>query len=483
MSRDHAAGSAGELFPDIERQREITLELVSRLLDDLRDLPEAPVLDVASHQEILQRLDEELPRRGHGVEPTLERFWQLVRPAMTRVDHPRFHGFIPSPSSFPASLGQLIAGMTNPFVGSWLGGASVAALELIVLRWIAEAVGYPATSGLLTSGGSIANLNACVAAREAALAAHPELTTGQLIDRARVYAGDQVHDSMLKAARVAGLPKSALRVVASGDGLVLDAAAARAAIAEDVAQGALPILLCATAGATNTGAVDPIDELATLCAEQRIWLHVDGAYGGFGALAPSARGLFRGLERADSLTLDPHKWLYSPMGHGCFLTRDHVALARAFETGGDYLLDVPREQVNFFDRGPELSRPGRALTLWLLLRSVGTEALAARIEEDLRLARVAERLLRASGRFEILAPTTLSVVSFAVRGDLASDAEAATRAVYRETLEAAETMVSTTRLRGRLALRLVVLSPRTDDGQVERSVAELVRAADRARDN
>jgi glutamate/tyrosine decarboxylase-like PLP-dependent enzyme len=252
------------------------------------------------------------------------------------------------------------------------------------------------------------------------------------------------------------------------------------AIAADRRAGAAPLLVSANAGTTNTGSIDPLPAIADLCADQRLWFHVDAAYGGFAALCDEGRRKLAGMERADSLTLDPHKWLYAPMGTGCVLVRDRAALETAFRVSGDYLKDIPRDEVNFFDRGPEMSRPGRVLAVWMLLRSVGLDALAEQVEWDLRLARLAEALLAQAPELEIVCPTELTVVTFRSRarsGESEAARSARDTAIMETTLASGELMLSSTDLDGRSALRLVVLNHRTTEDDVRRSVEAIARAA------
>jgi glutamate/tyrosine decarboxylase-like PLP-dependent enzyme len=343
-----------------------------------------------------------------------------------------------------------------------------------VLRWIAEAVGYDArAAGLFTSGGSIANLCALAAARAARPAAEAR-------DRHVLYVSQQGHGSVEKAAQILGYAPSAVRRVAADDRFRMRVDAIATAIEQDRAAGLAPLAICANAGTTNTGSIDPLLALADLCADRRIWFHIDAAYGGFAALCDEGRRKLAGMERADSLTLDPHKWLYAPMGTGCVLVRDRAALETAFRVSGEYLKDVPRDEVNFFDRGPEMSRPGRVLAVWMLLRSVGLDALAEQVEWDLRLARLAESLLREVPELEIVCPAELSVVTFrnrARRGESEASRAARDTAIMERTLASGELMISGTDLDGRSALRLVVLNHRTTEEDIRRSVAGIVEAA------
>lgn len=457
------------LDPPPDEMRRLGYLAVDRIVEHLNTLSEQPVVRIGGGAELAACVDEPAPQDGLGFEDSLRFFFERVVPRMTRVSHPRFHAYVPCPGSFYGALGELLAAGTNPFVGSWVGGATLAALELVVLRWIAEAVGYPTSAaGVLTSGGSLANLTALAAAR----AHHGRFT----LERGVLYLSEQGHASVAKAARLLGYPESSIRLAPTDDCFRLDLKRLERAVAEDRWAGRFPFLVCANAGTTNTGAVDPLAELAELCAREGLWLHVDAAYGGFAALCERGRALLRGMELADSLTLDPHKWLYAPMGVGCVLVRRRGALEDAFVTAGEYLKDVPRDEVNFFDRGPELSRPARVLPVWTLVRSVGLGALARQVELDLELAVVAQDLLAEEPRFEIVTPAQLSVVTFRHRarpGESEAMRAARDAALMQALLQDGTVLLSSTELRGESALRLVVMNHRTDEAQVRRSVAKI----------
>jgi glutamate/tyrosine decarboxylase-like PLP-dependent enzyme len=424
--------------------------------------------------ELVPLVDEPLPEEGRGIEDGLRFFFERVVPRMTRVNHPRFHAYIPCPSSFAGTIGEILAAGTNPFVGSWLGGATVSALELTVLRWIAELVGYPADAGgILTSGGSGANLVALAAARE-----HAGRDT---LQRGRLYVSEQGHASMDKAARLLGYPESAVRVVPVDDTLRMRVDALERIVDEDARAGLMPFFACANAGTVNTGSIDPLSGIAGVCARRGLWFHVDGAYGGFAALCAEGRRKLTGMERADSLTLDPHKWLFAPMGTGCALVRDGRRLHAAFASHGAYLRDLPPGEVNFLDRGPELSRPGRAIAVWMVIRAHGSRELARQIEADLTLAKEAARLLVLDPRFELVVPPELSIVAFRHRRRPGEDEEARALRDLRlmeATLRDGALMLSTTTVGGRTALRLVVMNHRTTEEDVRRSVAKIRERAE-----
>jgi len=477
--------------------RRLGYRAVDRIVEHLLSLGEQPVAGRGTAADFAALVDEPLPRAGRGADDSLDFFWSRVVPGSTKLNHPRFHGFIPSASSFHGALGKLLDAGANPFVGSWLGGATVAALELTVLRWIAEAVGYdPAAAGIFTSGGSIANLCALAAAeaaseREAEGAAAGARVSGasananasrRLEARGAIYVSEQGHGSFEKAALTLGHLPSSLRRVPVDDRFRLRLDRLSAMLDADAAAGLRPLAVCANAGTTNTGAIDPLPGIADLCRARGVWLHVDAAYGGFAALCDEGRRKLQGMERADSLTLDPHKWLYSPMGTGCVLVRDRRALETAFRAHGEYLKDVPRDEVNFFDRGPEMSRPGRVLAVWMLLRAAGLDAVAEQVEWDLRLARLAEDLLGRVPELEIVCPAELSIVTFRARarpGETEAQRAARDGAIVERTLASGELLISSTVLAGSSALRLVVLNHRTTEAEIRRSVAAIAAAAAR----
>jgi glutamate/tyrosine decarboxylase-like PLP-dependent enzyme len=432
------------------------------------------VSDPGPASELVPLVDEQLPEVGLGIEDGIRSFFERVVPRMTRVNHPRFHAYIPAPSSFAGTVGQVLAAGTNPFVGSWLGGATVSALELTVLRWIAELVGYPADAGgILTSGGSGANLAALAAARE-----HHGRET---LERGRIYVSEEGHASMDKAARILGYPDAAVRAVPVDDALRLRVDVLERFVTEDATAGLPPFFVCANAGTVNTGSVDPLNDVADMCARHGLWFHVDGAYGGFAAMTAEGRRKLAGMERADSLTLDPHKWLFAPMGTGCALVRDPRRLHAAFASHGAYLRDLPPDEVNFLDFGPELSRPARAVGVWMVVRAHGRLELARQIEADLALATLAARLIEEDPRFELVTRPELSVVAFRTRGRSGDDENARARRDLRlmdATLRDGTLMLSTTTIRGRTALRLVVMNHRTTEADVRHSVAKIRELAE-----
>jgi len=312
---------------DRETMRELGHRVVDLLVDRLLD--EGPPLRRASPAEMRKRLGGPPPTGPQALEDVLERLERDVLPYRSRVDHPGFLAFIPGSGTWPGALADLIASACNVYAGSWMESAGPSQVELEVLGWFKDWIGYPAeAAGSLTSGGSAANMTALACAREA--------KAGPMRDDLVLYVSDQAHSSIARAARILGFRPGQVRVLPSDAGLRLEPETLAAAIEADLRAGRSPLAVSANAGATNSGVTDPLPELAEVCRQNGVWLHVDAAYGGFAVLSERGRAELSGLELADSLTLDPHKWLYQPFECGCVLVRDGALLRAAFELAPDY---------------------------------------------------------------------------------------------------------------------------------------------------
>jgi len=426
----------------------------------------------SSRRELESVLREAPPEAGRPAHEVLERAVRDVLPVAARVDHPRFFAFVPSAPTWPGVLADFLAAGFNTFQGTWLGSGGPSQLELVVTDWVRDWIGYPETAGgLFTSGGSAASLDALVAAREFAGAP----------DRPTVYMSDQSHSALERAARIVGVRARHIRKVGSDDQfrIRMDALARR--VAEDRDAGLVPIAVCANAGTTSTGSVDPLNELADFCRDQELWLHVDGAYGGFAVLTERGRILLDGIARADSVTLDAHKWLFQPFEAGCLLVRDVRHLERAFRVSPEYLQDtrLGEEHVNFGDRGLQLSRSFRALKVWMSIQTFGMAAFRRAVGNGIELADRAAAYVEASAELELLSPASLGVVCFRHRPDASDLDEAALEAlnekVQARVIQDGVAMMSSTRLHGTYALRLCILSHATTWADV-RETLEAIEA-------
>ncbi len=451
--------------------RRLGYRTVDMLVDRLTDAS-IPPLRRATPAEMRARLAGPPPEQAEGFDAVLAQLAEDVLPFASRGDHPGFLAFVPFAGTWPGALGDLVASACNVYAGSWMESAGPSQVELEVLGWFADWIGFPpGSAGILVGGGSAANLTAIACAREAA--------AGAMRDDLVAYVSDQAHSSLARAARVLGFRPEQLRVLPAGPDFRLRPDVLARALAADRAAGRVPLLVSASGGATNTGAVDPLRELAAVCAEHEVWLHVDAAYGGFAVLTERGRRALDGIELADSVTLDPHKWLYQPYECGCVLVRDGSRLRAAFEIVPDYLHDaVPADgEVNFCDLGVQLTRSARALKLWLSLRTFGVAAFREAIERSLELAARAAERVAASEVLELAAPPSLGVVCFRRRAAGGEDEVARLNAGLAAALERSEIgLVSSTRLHGRYALRLCVLSHTTRAEDVDRVLDFLERA-------
>jgi aromatic-L-amino-acid/L-tryptophan decarboxylase len=452
---------------DREQMRVLGYRTVDALVDWLDD--DVQPLRRASPAELSERLAGPPPAAGEPFEDVLAGLLRDVVPFSSRSAHPRFFAFIPFAGTWPGALGDFVASACNVYAGSWMESAGPSQLELEVLQWFKEWIGYPAdAAGSLVSGGSAANLTAIACAREARV--------GAMRDDLVIYVSDQAHASVARAARILGFRPDQVRVLPVGDDLRLEPATLAAAIGVDEAAGRLPFLAVANAGATSSGAVDPLRELAELCRARSLWLHVDAAYGGFAILTERGATALDGIGLADSVTLDPHKWLYQPYECGCLLVRAGHALRHAFELNSDYLRDAEpaRAEVNFADLGLQLSRTSRAFKLWLSLRTFGLDAFRAAINRSLDLAELDARRIEASDRLELAAPPSLGIVCFRRRD--AHDEER-TDGLVAALEQSGLGLISSTRVHGRLALRLCILNHTSRTEDVER-VLDFVETAE-----
>jgi glutamate/tyrosine decarboxylase-like PLP-dependent enzyme len=446
--------------------RDLGYQMVDFLVDQLADPGKGAALLRAGRDEMERRLDRPAPEQPVPFEQILDELATDVLPFMSRGDHPGYFAFIPSCTTWPSALGDLVAVALNIYAGSWMESAGPSQVELTVLDWFRQWIGYPeGAAGVLVSGGSAANMTALACAREAKV--------GAMNDRVVAYVSDQAHSSMARGGRVLGFRPDQVRVLPVDRRLRMRADALASAIDADRRAGYVPLFASAAAGSTNTGAVDPLPDIAAICRREDVWLHVDAAYGGFAALTERGRRLLAGIEAADSVTLDPHKWLYQPFECGCLLVREGKRLRAAFEITPDYLKDaeIYEREVNFSDLGIQLTRMSRALKLWVSLHYFGVGAYRHAVDRALDLASMAQRRIEGSDEFELLMPATLSVVCFRRRfGGLDDEEELERRnaELVRQLADSGIGLISSTRLEGRYALRLCVLNHTSGPRDVNR---------------
>lgn len=446
-------------------------DVVADHLASLRDQPVLTGLDRSATDALVVR---PAPAEGAPFEALLATLQRDVFAHHAREPHPGFMAYVPSCPTFPAVLGDWLATGFNFFVGVWPVASGPNGLEVAVLAWFREWLGMPAgTGGLLTSGGSGANLTAIVAARHAAVG-----DDGSRLARLTMYTSDQAHSSVRRAGWIAGIPRDQIRAVPTDERLRLDPHALAEMIAADRAAGFIPFLVAANGGTTNTGAVDPLHTVADICERERLWFHVDAAYGGFAVLTTRGRAMLDGLQRADSVTLDPHKWLFVPFECGCLLAREPRRLADVFRIYPEYLKDVESagEEINFADYGEQLTRYSRALKVWLSVGYFGTRALADAIDRGIDLAAEAERRVRDDSMLELLSPAQFGICCFRARPERIPDAsalDALNERILGRVNSAGRYFISSTRLRGVYSLRVCVLGYRTSIDDIRGLIADV----------
>jgi len=451
-------GGRSELEMSPEQMMASAQRAAELVIERIQNLPEEPAWRGGSRSELEAIMREEPPEEGRPSHEVIERAAHEILPIAGRVDHPRFFAFVPSSPAWPGVLADFMAAGHNIFQGTWLGASGPSMLEVVVMDWFRSWIGYPETAGgLFTSGGSAASLDGFVAAREAAGAPM----------QPSVYMSDQSHTALIRAATIVGVRPESVRMVPTDEHFRLDMNELHSMIVEDQKSGLTPIAICGNAGATNTGAIDPLDEIADYCESEEIWFHVDAAYGGFAILTDRGAGLLKGLERADSIAMDAHKWLFQPFECGCLMVKDIRKLEGAFSVQPEYLQDTQwgRDHPNFGDRGLQLSRSFRALKVWMSVQTFGMAAFRRSIAQGIDLAERAEAYIRESDVLHIANPASLGVVCFRVNSRAAElnneELEEINKAVQARVIEEGVAMMSSTRLRGLYSLRLCILNHTT----------------------
>lgn len=469
-----ADGRAGR--SDLHMSPEAMLALAGKAAElavaRIESLPQQNAWDGEFKEGLERLLLASPPEDGRPAEEVLRQAVDDILPMTTRLDHPRCFGFVPSEPTWPGVVADFLASAWNVNACTWLVASGPSQVELVVLDWFRRWLGYPESAGgLLTSGGSAASVDAFVAAREAA--GNPE--------RPSVYMSDQSHSAQARAAMIVGVRREGMRKVATDADYRLDMEALARAVAEDRAAGFQPLAICANAGAPSTGAIDPLQAMADFCEAEDIWLHVDAAYGGFAAITERGSELLSGIERADSIGLDPHKWLFQPYEVGCLLVKDASTLEDVFAFGTTVLQDTiwGMHNPNINDRGLQLSRSFRALKIWMSIQTFGLSAFRRAVSKGMELAGRAEEYVRQSRTLELLTPASLGVVCMRVNPADADMEEEALGEINKEVLARLfwddRSFVSSTSLHGTFSLRLCIINHTTSWDDVRETLEAMER--------
>jgi aromatic-L-amino-acid/L-tryptophan decarboxylase len=441
----------------------------SFLMQFIEGLPEAPASDLEELTEAASAFRESPPEEGTAFRELMDRVGAATGKGFL-TPGPGYLAYIPGGGLWAAAVADFVAAGVNKYVGVWNAAPPLAQIEATAIRWLCDLFGYPAEArGILTSGGSLSSLSAIVTARRAKL---PE----EFLD-GTIYVTDQVHASVTKSAVVAGFPQRAVRTVPRDDQLRMDPGALQEMVRRDRAGDARPFLVVPSAGTTNTGVVDPLAHVADVAAEEDLWMHVDAAYGGPFQLTDRGREAFSGIERADSITLDPHKAMFLPYGTGALLVRDGSRLREAHSVHAEYLQDLAEEEEipNFTDYSPELSRDFRGLRLWLPIKLHGLRAFREALDEKLDLTRFLYDELKQADGFELPWHPEVTVVAFRYTPH-SGDADEFNRRLLERVNASRRVFLSSTMIEGRFVIRACIVSHRTHRDRIEEA-AEIIRKA------
>jgi len=465
------------LDPSADELREWGNSVIQFMADYLGDLRNRNVYRHMSSGRIRNRIDPALPSKGTDFDDLLKVFREAIVPFSRQNAHPRMFGYVQSPGTPLAAFADLLASTLNANLTVWRSAPAPVELERLTIDWIRQILGFNAEAGgLFVSGGSMANLAAIAAARQV-----KDCSSGRL----RIYVSSETHFSIAKAAALLGIGRENVRQVAVDERFRIRVDDLVAKITADLEAGYVPFCVAANAGTVNTGAVDPLVEVRQIADRFQLWMHVDGSYGAFAVLAKSARKLFAGIQRADSIALDPHKWLYLPVDVGCVIYRAPEIARAAFAHEAEYTRIIGEEADEafaFWDYGPELSRRFRALKVWMLLKGVGLDSLGEAIESNLVCARHLESMVRASDDFEMAAPVELSIFCFRhvpvqLRNESSQTIDAFNERLLVALQRDGSSYLSNATLGGRFALRGCVLNYRTTLRDMEILLDDLRRVA------
>ncbi len=460
---------------DLELSAEAMLRMgrsaVEAAVNHIINLPEAPRSNLENSLKIIRSLREPSPEKGMNFESLLDFFMNEIIPVSINTPHPAYLGYIPGGGLYPSAVADFLGAATNRFTGAWFAAPAAVRLETNVLEWFTEWMGYPrSTRGILTSGGSLANLSAVVTARRHLL--------GEDISRGVVYASDQTHHCVMKVALLAGIPEQNIRLLSVDRNFKAVPEYFEKAIKADLKKGRKPFFLVGNAGTTNTGAVDPLPQLAEIAKKYGLWFHIDAAYGGFFNLCKEGKKVLKGLEKSDSIVLDPHKGLFVPYGSGSLLVKDGELLRSAHMLTAEYLMDhtTPENEMDASEYSPELSRPYRGLRVWLPLKLFGVKAFRENLAEKLHLTQwMYKRFLEEPG-FECMNVPELSVIAFRYRPKK-GDVEEFSRKLLAYIVKSKKLFLSSTLLNGKFVIRICVLSFRTHQAEVEQAFEIIKNAA------
>jgi glutamate/tyrosine decarboxylase-like PLP-dependent enzyme len=424
----------------------------------------------ASRDEMDSLFNIEIPEKETDFQEVFDFVIKKVLPNSNIVSHPKSYSFVPGPSNYVSVMADTLATGFNIFSGGWAASPAAAELEIVTMNWLLKLFKFPTKKGggIFTSGGSMANLTALVTARRQ--------RCGDDFSKAIIYLSDQAHSSNIKAIRVLGFKKEQVRIIPTDIEFKMAINKLKNAIAKDRLEGLQPFCIIASAGTTNTGSVDPLNEISKICKAENLWFHIDGAYGGAAILSKKGKQLLKGIEKADSLTIDPHKWLYQPYEMGCLLVRDHKWLSKTFSEKPEYLRDIEgnTSEINFYDHGIQLTRRFRALKFYMSMKTFGLDAFKNAITYSIDLTDKVEDYLRKSKHWEVISPATLAVINFRYHpiGNefLEKELDDLNQKISQNIVASREALLVTTVLQNQVVLRMCLINPRTTFNDIKETL-------------
>ncbi|WP_339660264.1 aspartate aminotransferase family protein [uncultured Polaribacter sp.] len=445
----------------VEEMKSYGYKIVDIIVAHFDSIESKKPVSKASRKEMDTIFLQEAPEKGMPADEVLNFVMDNVIPNSNISSHPKAFSFVPGPSNFISAMADSLATGFNIFSGGWFVSPSAAELEIVTLNWLLKMFNFPVTKGggIFTSGGSMANLTALVTARR--------IKCGDDFSDAIIYLSDQAHSSNIKAIRVLGFKKEQIKIIPTDLEFKFSINKLKNEIAKDKLQGKKPFCIIASAGTTNTGTVDPLDALADICEKENLWFHIDGAYGGAAILSKKGSKILQGIERADSLTVDPHKWFFQPYEIGCLLVKDASWLSNTFSEKPEYLRDIEgnESEINFYDYGIQLTRRFRALKFYMSIKTFGLETFKEAISYNIDLAEKTDDILRKSENWEIVSPATLAIINFRynpLKLNLSDEKlDKLNQEISARVVASKEALLVTTILQNQIVIRMCLINPKT----------------------
>ncbi len=462
-----------------DQMKSLGYQIIDYIVAHRKNLPHKRVHNYSNFQALSQLIPQDIPYEGEDPVEVFQELNALLDNHIFHTDHPRFFSFIPGPSNYISILAETLATGYNVFAGHWMAGSAAAMIEKTTLAWLTQLFDYPAESGgIFLSGGSMANLSAIATARHMIL--------GEDFSQGTIYYSHQTHSSMQKGLRILGISAHQWRPIPTTKDFRIDLHLLQQTINQDIKDGHVPFCMVGNAGTTNTGTVDDLHALADIAQQFQAWFHIDGAYGAAAILSQPYRQEISGIERADSITLDPHKWWFQPFETGCLIVKNKEHLAQTFSVNAGYLDDTisQQQEINYYNYGPQLTRSFRAIKLYTYLRCIGVHQLGEYITQGIKLAEYIEELLAQRDHWEMMAKPSLGIIAFRVKigtDDTTNDRINQTLSEFM--LEDGFALITTTKLHQKVVLRMCPIHPDTTQEDIELTIARMNRFVDQQREN